>query len=134
MKAISDKYNEFISEYGNDYIFRHKTDSGKRDVIVRAIRSTATPERTLGDAEAYFESGMNTDLSIRFYLDPITLDFMPQEGDIVFDVERDVNGITVPIKILNAYKVINVGREELDNRLLFLVLVCNKEELGSWNK
>lgn len=133
-KMLLRRLEKAINDYGNDYILRHRTDTGPRDVIFRGLNNLVTPERSLADAIKYFNLGSNKDVSVRFYIDPYDVDVSPQKEDIIFDVHRGPDGITVPIKVREAYRINHVGYVEIDNTLLFLELVCNREEMGSWNR
>lgn len=132
---FEEKVTEFFNENGNEYIYRERLSDGSvSDHIFVSVKQTTTLDRSLANATDFFMSGTNEDEYVRFLVEADRCNFLPKKDDIIFNVYKKNGIINKPIKVLEAYSVSIVDTIEFSNRVLFLQLYCNREELGKWNR
>lgn len=134
-EKFEEKVSEFFAENGNEYIYRERLSNGSvSDHIFVSVKQTSTLDRSLAKATEHYVPGANEEEYVRFLVEADNCSFLPKKGDIVFNVYKKNGIINKPIKIIEAYSVSEVDTVEFSNRVLFLQLYCNREELGKWNR
>jgi hypothetical protein len=133
LECFKQEIDEFILENGQTFVLRHRNfDGSVTDHKIRAVKSTTNPDRSLSDSIRYYSPGTGNEEYVRFIFDINTIDFFPIGNDVVFEPLCKEGYLYVPIKLLNVYRVSHVDTINFDDRLLFLTLYANREELGKW--
>lgn len=134
-ELFEQRVSEFFYENGNEYILRERLSDGSvKDHIFLSVKQTTTLDRSLSKATNFYIPGANEEEYVRFLIEADKCNFLPKKEDIVFNVYKKNGVIAKPIKVLEVYSVSKVDTIEFSNRVLFLQLYCNREELGKWNR
>jgi len=132
---FEEKISDFFSENGNEYIYRERLSDGSvLDHVFVTVKQTTSLDRSLSKATEYYAPGANEEEYVRFLVEADNCNFLPKKGDIVFNIYKKNGVINKPIKVIEVYSVSKVDTVEFSNKVLFLQLYCNREELGKWNR
>ena len=139
MNELFEKFEERVSEFfvenGNEYVYRERLSDGSvSDHIFVSVKQSTTLDRSLSKATEYYIPGANEEEYVRFLIEADNCSFLPKKDDVVFNVYKKNGVINKPIKVIEVYSVSKVDTIEFSNRVLFLQLYCNREELGKWNR